>query len=359
MKIAILEEQKRIAVLTGSMLDARTALRLCATTPEKRDHAKYNAAQSNEKASFRAVLYHLAQSLKIPEEDLIRNRGRAPTLIEDVLFTAVYKVYTGLSGRRFMTDVRELQAFGFVGHAMSYNCISDYLKLESFTEILQSLISLTASPFSHIEENFAIDSTGFRIPKIHKWHDEKHGWRQRRQWIKCHACVGVKSHIITAVKVTPRSIGDSPVLPELADATLEQFNVAQVAADGAYLSVKNLEHLDTAGIFPAIPFHSNHKVYTQPPGSVWRKMFHLFAMNSVEYREMINRQAQVESTFSMVKMKFGERIFSKNITGQMNEVLCKVLCHNICVLTYWLYQFGVELPECSENLNVKAVGESP
>lgn len=356
--LQVIEEQRRIATLTGSMLDARTALRLCAPA-EKKDLAKYNLAQSNEKASFRAVLYHLAQSLKVPEEDMIRNKGRTPTLIEDVIFTAVYKVYAGISGRRYMTDVRELQAFGFTSHAMSYNCIFDYLKRESFTEILQSLISLTASPFSHIEQNFAIDSTGFRIPKIYKWHDEKHGWRQRRQWIKCHACVGVKSHIVTAVKVTPRSIGDSPVLPELADATLEQFNVAQVAADGAYLSVKNLEHLDTAGIFPAIPFHSNHKVYTQPPGSVWRKMFHLFALNSVEYQEMINRQAQVESTFSMVKMKFGERIYSKNSTGQMNEVLCKVLCHNICVLVYWLYQFGVELPDVQLTENPPCLTQQP
>lgn len=344
-----LEEQRRIAVLTGSIVDARTALRLCVPLErkpdEKRDTAKYTAAQVNEKASFRAALYHLAQTVKVPYEDRVIGMGRTPTPIEDTLFTVVYKVYAGLSGRRFMTDVRELQAFGFVDHAMSYNCILDHLRQESLTEILQSLITLTASPFSHVEQNFAVDSTGFRIPKINKWYDEKYGWRQRRQWIKCHACVGVKSHIITAVKVTPRSVGDSPVLPELADTTSEGFGIKEIAADGAYLSVRNLEHLDTSNIFPAIPFHSNHRVYTQPKGSVWRKMFHLFALNSEEYRAAINRQAQVESTFSMIKVKFGEKIYSKTSAGQMNEVLCKVLCHNLCVLIYWLYQFGVELPE--------------
>lgn len=340
-----IEEQRRIATLTGSIVDARTALRLCVPATEKRDNARYNMAQMNEKASFRAVLYHLSKTLT-PSVDLETppGKGRPPVPLSDALFTVVYKVYTGLSGRRFMTDLRELQAFGFLSYLMHYNTIFGYLQKEPFGQTLQSLIALTAAPFSHIEQNFAIDSTGFRVPKVHQWFDEKYGWRKRRQWIKCHACVGVKSHIISAVKVTPRQIGDSPVLPYLADSTAEQFQVKEIAADGAYLSIKNLEHLDSSGVFPAIPFHSNHKFYTQPQDSVWRRMYHLFALNSIEYQEAINRQNQVESTFSMIKMKFGERIFSRNDAGQMNEVLCKVLCHNICVLTYWLYQFGVELP---------------
>lgn len=63
-----IEEQRRMAVLTGSMLDAETALRLSAGVTEKRDHARYNSAQSNEKAAFRAALYHLAQSLREEEK---------------------------------------------------------------------------------------------------------------------------------------------------------------------------------------------------------------------------------------------------------------------------------------------------
>lgn len=345
--IKTLEEQRRVAILTGQIVDARTALRLCANVPEKKNAAKYTLAQSNEKAAFRAILFHLCSTLK-PDIDDMPGRGRPPIPMSDALFAVMYKVYTGLSGRRFMTDLRELQAFGFIKYVMHHNTIYGYLQKQSLTEILQSLISLTSSPFSHIEQNFAVDSTGFRIPKKQRWFDEKYGWRQRRQWIKCHACVGVKSHIITAVKVTPRQIGDSPVLRELSDATAEGFEIRELAADGAYLSIKNLEYLDTSRIFPAIPFHANHKFYTQPEGSVWRRMYHLFALNSEGYRESINRQAQAESTFSMIKMKFSERIFSRQSAGQMNEVLCKVLCHNLCVLIYWLYQFGVELPEAGE-----------
>ena len=34
----------------------------------------------------------------------------------------------------------------------------------------------------------------------------------------------------------------------------------------------------------------------------------------------------------MIKAKFGGYVRSKNPAAQVNEVLVKVLCHNICVL---------------------------
>jgi hypothetical protein len=33
---------------------------------------------------------------------------------------------------------------------------------------------------------------------------------------------------------------------------------------------------------------------------------------------------------------------SKTETAQMNELLCKVLCHNICVLIQSMYELGIE-----------------
>jgi hypothetical protein len=52
--------------------------------------------------------------------------------------------------------------------------------------------------------------------------------------------------------------------------------------------------------------------------------------------------SNVETTFSMIKGKFGERLRSESTTGQINEVLCKVLCHNVCCLIQSFYELGVE-----------------
>ena len=48
------------------------------------------------------------------------------------------------------------------------------------------------------------------------------------------------------------------------------------------------------------------------------------------------------STFSMIKGKFGDAVRSKSEIGQLNEVLCKVLCHNLCVLIQAIHELGIE-----------------
>lgn len=43
----------------------------------------------------------------------------------------------------------------------------------------------------------------------------------------------------------------------------------------------------------------------------------------------------------MVKQKFGGSVKSKNETAQINELYCKFLCHNICVLISSVYELGI------------------
>jgi transposase len=45
-----------------------------------------------------------------------------------------------------------------------------------------------------------------------------------------------------------------------------------------------------------------------------------------------HKRSNVESIFSMIKRKFGHTLRSRSEVGQVNEILCKALAHNICVL---------------------------
>ena len=45
---------------------------------------------------------------------------------------------------------------------------------------------------------------------------------------------------------------------------------------------------------------------------------------------------------SAIKRKFGDSVRSKGDTAMTNEVLCKVLCHNICVCIAEWYALGIE-----------------
>jgi hypothetical protein len=44
----------------------------------------------------------------------------------------------------------------------------------------------------------------------------------------------------------------------------------------------------------------------------------------------------------MMQAKFGASVRSKGDTAQVNEVLCKVLCHNICCVIQSMYELGIE-----------------
>jgi hypothetical protein len=50
----------------------------------------------------------------------------------------------------------------------------------------------------------------------------------------------------------------------------------------------------------------------------------------------------------MIKSKFGQRLRSKTTTAQVNEALCKVLCHNLCVVIQSIYELNVTPDFCSE-----------
>ena len=50
----------------------------------------------------------------------------------------------------------------------------------------------------------------------------------------------------------------------------------------------------------------------------------------------------------MIKGKFGERLRSKTHTAQVNEVLCKVLAHNLCCVIQSMYELGIEATFASE-----------
>ena len=102
--------------------------------------------------------------------------------------------------------------------------------------------------------------------------------------------------------------------------------MVEVSGGKAYLSERNLRHIEGLGAKPYIPFKSN----TTGAGSpMWRRLYAYFTLNEAEWRSHYHKRSNVETTFSMVKSKFGDSVRSKSFDGQINEILLKLLCHNI------------------------------
>ena len=57
-------------------------------------------------------------------------------------------------------------------------------------------------------------------------------------------------------------------------------------------------------------------------------MFHFYQFHRDDFLSHYHKRCNVESTFSMIKAKFRDHVRSKTDVAMVNEVLCKIICHN-------------------------------
>jgi hypothetical protein len=113
--------------------------------------------------------------------------GRPPVPLSDAVFSIVFKVYSTVSQRRFVSDLREAHNRGFVTKVPHFNSISNYLENPGLTPVLRELITQSSLPLRSVESDFATDSSGFTTCRFTRWFDHKYGTvKQKHDWVKCH-----------------------------------------------------------------------------------------------------------------------------------------------------------------------------
>jgi hypothetical protein len=311
----------------------------------------YNMAQTKEKAIFLYLLRELCQGVGSPAQ---YGRGQRQLPLEDMIFAMAFKVYSTVSGRRFMTDLRDAHAKGYIENLPCYNSIFNYFESEVSTPYLLMLIEESSLPLAAIEEDFAVDSSGLSTGVYQRWSEAKWGKARiefgekqpnavsRRDWMKIHIMCGVKTNVVTAAEVTDAYGGDSTQFPKLVNATAENFAMRQVSADRAYLSNNNLKVVADAQAMPYIAFKSTNTGKSHGNSDLFKKMFHFYSYNQERFMKNYHKRSNVESTFHMIKAKFGNDLRSKTERAQINESLCKILCHNICCLIQSMYELNLK-----------------
>src|SRR4051812_13419445 len=91
--------------------------------------------------------------------------------------------------------------------------------------------------------------------------------------------------------------------------------------------------------------HAVHHLQAKTHGRGSRlreKMFHHFSLRREDYLAHYHKRSNVESTFSMIKAKFRDHVRSKTDVAMKNEVLCKIICHNICCLIQESHELGID-----------------
>src|SRR5258705_13508627 len=102
----------------------------------------YNEAQTHEQDKFQTLLADLCSGLvTVPPKS-----GRPPLPLSDAVFSIAFKVYSTVSQRRFMSDLREAHTRGFISKVPHFNSISNYLENPALTPLLRDLIPRAVFP---------------------------------------------------------------------------------------------------------------------------------------------------------------------------------------------------------------------
>lgn len=313
------------------------------------DWQAYNNAKTKDKLIVQGLLLELLEFFN-EEEPKNRCVGRPSfTLKEQVLSMFIY-CYNRFSSRRSIPDIEMAKRHNMLSKTPHFNSVLNMFKLPRMTNVLCDLVEITSMPMRMFEEHFSIDSSGFSTSMFERWVDMRTQKPAKiRAWKKVHVISGAKTNIISAVGVTEATAADCPQLIPLVEKVSKRFEMKEFSADKAYLSRNNLKALAAVGAVPYIPFKSN-STENQRGCRIWKTMFTYFTTNQAKFMERYHLRSNVESTFSMLKRNYGNRLRMKGYDSQINEILMKCLCHNLSVLVQETFELGlnIDLNICAE-----------
>ena len=113
--------------------------------------------------------------------------------------------------------------------------------------------------------------------------------------------------------------------------------------EAVILSRENYEAIFNHNALPLIPFKSNVSGKRAGGSMIWTEMYNFFKNNNELFMKKYHLRSNAESGFSMIKSRFGDLTSIKNEVGAKNDILCKVLCHNLCVLCQELLLLDVDI----------------
>lgn len=293
--------------------------------------------------------------------NMLVNRGRVITiLIEPQLMESdsLQKMNRNKVGRRFKF------CSGLISAAFAVKCVFRlaYRQLEGFMRDVSDKLHKSIPNFRTIwwridgmknegirfsihegkDTIIAIDSTGLRPVNDGEYRSMRYD--TRKEWIKLHAIVDVKTKEILSTVVTKGNIGDNTQFQKVIKPVLS--NVSAVFADKAYDAAKTFDFCDRNRIFAGIPVkvnatNSTHKcrlrrnMIEDQLGLDCKKGSTRLNRFLTEEKKRKNqdfwkikvgygRRSQIESSFSRYKRILGENVFSRKKCNIEKEITAKV-----------------------------------
>ena len=175
----------------------------------------------------------------------------------------------------------------------------------------------------------SIDSTGLKIHAQGEWNRKKHAQKDRREWVKMHLAIDNDSMQILAVESTADDVHDCEVFDTLIDSIPGQIDKA--LGDGAYGTVGAYKKCDERNIkLVAKPKSSDVVNQDATEQHILNRNQHVAYFQEKGIYAWANKnnywdRNRAETTMSRFVTTFTDRLTSRNVKSQKNEITLK--CH--------------------------------
>lgn len=176
--------------------------------------------------------------------------------------------------------------------------------------------------------HLVIDSTGVKVYGEGEWKVRQHGIGKRRTWRKLHFCSDEATLEIVSAVASTNDVSDAEALPDLLqDVPVE---IEQVSADGAYDQRKCYDTLNKHGAKAVIPPRKGAKIWQHANSKADRhsrdeNLRRIRKVGRKEWKRESNyhRRSLAETQVFRFKTIFGDRLQTRQIDNQFNELILK------------------------------------
>jgi hypothetical protein len=321
-------------------------------------------------ASLKRSYDQNCSGIVIPSREQPYPGGAHGTVFSTKALALVAKVAHGKSADEMKSAYDRMIVDGTLirRRAPSQGALTDWFNDERLTPILHELLRLTSLPFIEREVGAIIDSTKVSQLMIAHYKEVAYGTdtRDKADWMKCHAIVGVESLIVMGVEFSgslnddddKSKTHDINFLRPLVAKALRSFHLEYLLGDKAYLSGPILDWLWKHGVRAAIPvkkgwFRDESVEYSQ---AIVNLVEWFDRNNNRDFDDVYRCRPKVETLFSILKRLARGYCWARGrkakpnserpCTAWINEVLCKMIYLNLRTTVTAEEETGVQIDYC-------------
>lgn len=173
----------------------------------------------------------------------------------------------------------------------------------------------------------AVDSSGLTPARRGGWLSFKH--RKKQAYVKIHLAVDVRNGKILEFKVTPDSVHDNKIFPQLVASARKRSRAKKVLGDGAFDDKKNDEQARKEKFKLIVPPRKNSRVKRKPPPDAAARNDRVREWKNLGKKKWkkkygYGKRWMIETVYSVWKRLFGESLSARTPKGVQAEVNRKV-----------------------------------